>query len=67
MGARYTTGMDDRTIVIDPDPVIEAFKKDIDRTLLRESLKLSREERLRKMQAALRGLVNMREAFKKSR
>ena len=30
-----------------PDPVIEAYKKDIDRTLLRERLKLSPEERLR--------------------
>ena len=59
--------MDRPPIVIEPDPVIEAFKKDIDRTLLRESLKLSREQRLRNMQAALRGLVEMREAFKKSR
>ncbi len=32
-----------------PDPVIEAFKKDIDRTLLRENLKLSHEERLLKL------------------
>ena len=31
-----------------PDPVIEAYKKDIDRTLLRENLKLSVEERFRK-------------------
>jgi hypothetical protein len=30
-----------------PDPVIEAYKKDIDRTLLRERLKRSVEERLR--------------------
>lgn len=28
-----------------PDPVIEAYKKDIDRTLIRESLKLSIEQR----------------------
>ena len=33
----------------DPDPVIQAFKKDIDRTLLRENLKLSVEERLRQL------------------
>jgi hypothetical protein len=31
----------------EPDPVIEAYKKDIDRTLLRENLKRSVEERLR--------------------
>jgi hypothetical protein len=29
-----------------PDPVIEAYKKDIDRTLIRESLKLTPEQRL---------------------
>ena len=29
-----------------PDPVIEAFKKDVDRTLLRENLRLTVEERL---------------------
>ncbi|MHC4404532.1 MAG: hypothetical protein ACYTG0_33170 [Planctomycetota bacterium] len=33
---------------ITPNPVIEAYKKDVDRTLLRENLKLSVEERFRK-------------------
>ena len=33
-----------------PDPVIEAYKKDVDRTLLRERLKLSVEDRLRDLQ-----------------
>jgi hypothetical protein len=33
------------------DPVIEAYKKDVDRTLLRENLKLSVEERIRKAEA----------------
>jgi hypothetical protein len=32
---------------LEPDPVIEAYKKDIDRTLLRENLRRSLEERLR--------------------
>jgi hypothetical protein len=59
--------MDGPDLPIEPDPVIDAFKKDVDRTLLRESLKLSPEQGLRKMQAALRGLVEMREAKKKSR
>ena len=31
------------------DPVTEAYKKDIDRTLLRENLKLSVEGRLRQL------------------
>ena len=30
------------------DPVIEAYKKDVDRTLLRENLKLTPEQRLLK-------------------
>lgn len=30
------------------DPVVEAYKKDIDRTLLRENLKLAVEERILK-------------------
>jgi hypothetical protein len=34
------------------DPVIDAYKKDVDRTLLRENLKLSVEERLRKAERA---------------
>lgn len=33
-----------------PDPVIEAYKKDVDRTLLRENLKLTYEERLMQLQ-----------------
>jgi hypothetical protein len=32
-----------------PDPVIEAFKKDVDRTLFRENFRLTVEERLRKL------------------
>jgi len=36
------------------DPVIEAYKRDVDRTLLRENLKLTPEERLRKFMEFLR-------------
>lgn len=53
--------------VLEPDPVIEAFKKDIDRTLLRENLKLTVEERLLKMQSALHSVLELRDAFKKTR
>ena len=35
-----------------PDPVIEAYKKDVDRTLIRENLKLSVQQRINKMIAA---------------
>jgi hypothetical protein len=35
----------------EPDPVIEAYKRDVDRTLLRENLKKTPEERVRAMMA----------------
>ena len=59
--------MADKRSVIEPDPVIEMFKKDIDRTLLRENLKLTHEQRLRKMYAAARGVVVLQAALKKNR
>ena len=52
-----------KQIVLDPDPVIEAFKKHVDRTLLRQNLTLSPAERLRKMQSALRGVLTLRDAY----
>ena len=42
------------TVSLDPTPAIEAYKMDVDRTLLRESLRLTTTERIRKMIAALR-------------
>ncbi len=36
---------------ITPDPVIEAFKKDVDRTLLRENLKRTPTQRLEALMA----------------
>ena len=50
-----------------PDPVIEALKKDVDRTLLRENLALTPEQRLLKLQAALDGLDVLRRAFSPSK
>ena len=44
------------------DPVIEAYKKDVDRTLLRENLKLSVDERFRKFQELARLARELREA-----
>lgn len=32
-----------------PDPVIEAYKKDVDRTLIRRNLRLTVEERFRQL------------------
>lgn len=42
--------------------MIEAYKRDVDRTLLRENLKLSHEERLRKLIAFLKLVDELRSA-----
>lgn len=44
------------------DPVIEAYKKDIDRTLLRENLKLSVEQRLDELMELQRLAEELRNA-----
>lgn len=44
------------------DPVIEAYKKDVDRTLLRENLKLTHEGRIRKAQSFHEWIENFRGA-----
>jgi hypothetical protein len=49
------------------DPVVEAYKRDVDRTLLRENLKLTPEERLRKLQAMQEWAVELRRAGRKLR
>ena len=43
-----------------PDPVIEVYKKDIDRSLLRENLKLTPTERIAKLQAFTAALARVR-------
>ena len=54
----YTRTMDRRPellpVSLDPDPTIEAYKKDVDRTILRENLRLTTAGRVEKMIAALR-------------
>jgi hypothetical protein len=54
-------------VELDPDPVIEAYKRDVDRTLLRENLKLSPEERLLKLQDFVRFAAMLREAGRRTR
>jgi hypothetical protein len=54
--------MDETRLVLKPDPVIEAYKKDVDRTLLRENLKLTVEERLRNLMRLQRFAEEMRRA-----
>ena len=43
-----------------PDPVIAAYMKDVDRTLLRENLKLSPEERVRRGESFMNGIFKLR-------
>lgn len=47
---------------LSPDPVIEVYKKDIDRTLLLENLKLTPEQRIAKLQAFMDALSQVRGA-----
>jgi len=44
------------------DPVIEAYKKDVDRTLIRENLRRSPEERLLALMEMQRFAVELRRA-----
>ena len=50
---QYNTGM---------DSVIEALKRDVDRTLLRENLRLTPEERVLELMALLRAAEEFRQA-----
>lgn len=51
----------------DRDPVVEAYKKDIDRTSIRENLKLSVEDRFRKAMALARFADELRRAGREAR
>jgi hypothetical protein len=51
----------------EPDPVIELLKRDVDRTLLRENLRLTPRERLRRLQAAIDDLASLRAAVHDAR
>jgi hypothetical protein len=45
-----------------PDPVVEAYKKDVDRTLIREMLALTPEERVLKLQDFVALAVELQKA-----
>jgi hypothetical protein len=45
-----------------PDPVTEYLKKDVDRTLLREHLKLTPQQRLERLVAFMRSMEQLRAA-----
>jgi hypothetical protein len=52
---------------LEKDPVIEAFKKDVDRTLLRENLRLTVTERFEKLMALQRFADELRRAGAEAR
>ena len=59
--------MDFLSLPLPPDPVIEAYKKDVDRTLIRENLKLSHEQRLLKLMDLQRFAHELRQAGERAR
>ena len=48
----------------EPDAVIEAYKKDVDRTLIRENLKLTAQQRLDKLAAMLSFAAELQRAMR---
>lgn len=54
-------------ITIEPDPVIEFYKKDVDRTLIRENLKLTVEARFLKLMELQKFAAELRRAGKEAR
>ncbi|MGD0899496.1 MAG: hypothetical protein ABR915_16810 [Thermoguttaceae bacterium] len=59
--------MSDATAANWVDPVIEAYKRDVDRTLLREALKMTPEERLANLQRLCEFAEEIQRAGRKSR
>ncbi|HYV40096.1 MAG TPA: hypothetical protein VE988_30700 [Gemmataceae bacterium] len=61
----------DRSMVADTDnyqdPVIDAYKKDVDRTLLRENLKLTVQERFEKFERFMEYVTELRQAGRQAR
>ena len=51
-------------VSLEPDPVIETYKRDVDRTLIRENLKLTPDERIKKMISVLRFVEEVRRTSK---
>ena len=54
-------------IDMSPDPVIEAYKKDVDDTLLRENLKLTPEQRVRNLMALQEFIEEVQRAGQQAR
>jgi hypothetical protein len=61
---RYDLGVAEREPRFPKDPVIEAYKKDVDVTLLDENLKRTPTERLERMISMLRLTEELRRAMR---
>jgi len=55
----------DLDVSLGPDPVIDTYKKNIDRTLIRENLRLTPDERLRKLQDFMEFIQGLRGAARR--
>jgi hypothetical protein len=66
-GTEAVAGPDGLAPSYESDPVIEAYKKAVDRTLLRENLKLTVEERFLKFKRFRQFAQELREAGRKAR
>ena len=51
----------------EPDPVIEAYKRDVDRTLIRENLRLTVEERFDALMRLQQDAEELRRAGREAR
>ena len=56
-----------RGAALDPDPVTEVYKRDVDRTLLRENLRLTPQQRIEKVMSFMRSIEQLREAARRKR
>jgi hypothetical protein len=56
----------DAVELFEPDPVIEAYKKDIDRTLLRENMRRTPEERFLQLMELQKFAEELRRAGKRT-
>lgn len=56
-----------RVIAFEPDPVVEAYKRGVDRTLLRENLRRSATERVANLMALQRLAAEARRAGRRAR
>lgn len=54
-------------LALEPDPVIERFKRDVDRTLLRENLKRTVEERFARLMGLQRFAAELVRAGRRAR